>query len=86
MGVAKLAILKKDIFLFFPTDYDIQVAFVEALFRMMLRKCRDEMVHSWFEDQYVTKVFREIKDEDFETVRVFVIHIRNKVMGKGRKK
>ncbi|KAG8133317.1 hypothetical protein E2320_011117 [Naja naja] len=48
-------------------DYDIQVALVEALFRLMLKKCRDDMVHSWFEDQYVTEVFRQIKDGDFET-------------------
>lgn len=46
----------------------------------MLKKRRDDLVHSWFEDQYVTKAFKEIKDRDFETVRVFVIHIRNKLM------
>ncbi|ETE65392.1 Synaptonemal complex protein 2-like protein, partial [Ophiophagus hannah] len=50
-------------------DYDIQVALVEVLFRLMLKKCRDDMVHSWFEDQYVTEVFREIKDGDFETLK-----------------
>ncbi|XP_070603352.1 synaptonemal complex protein 2-like isoform X2 [Erythrolamprus reginae] len=40
---------------------------VGALFRMMLKKCRNEMMVSWFEDQHITKIFRRIKDEEFET-------------------